>query len=295
MQAAVSFFSEGLRLAADLYRPGELVRGERRAGVILCNGFNGTKDALVPPVAVGLAGAGYVCLTFDYRWCGLSEGEPRWQVLHDQRLKDIQNAVTYMQTLPEVDPDRIGLYGNAMGGGYATYLAATEPRVKCMVSNVGVTCGSRWMRGLRRGSEWADLLREVQEDRMRRVQTGKSKYISVWQAMPVRQSDRDPMEKSQEDYPAGGRQVTMQCLESTLAFDADALAHRIKVPAMWIACPNDTFTPPEESISSYERAVGPKRLLMLGNTHSDIYVDPAAQEHLREVTQWFRAHLPPRL
>ena len=34
----ISFFSEGVRLAGDLFLPDGLQRGEMRAGIVLCQG-----------------------------------------------------------------------------------------------------------------------------------------------------------------------------------------------------------------------------------------------------------------
>ena len=36
MRKPVSFFSQGVKLAGDLYLPDDLARGEKRAGIVLC-------------------------------------------------------------------------------------------------------------------------------------------------------------------------------------------------------------------------------------------------------------------
>ena len=35
----ISFFSEGVRLAGDLFVPADLKAGEARAGIVLCHGY----------------------------------------------------------------------------------------------------------------------------------------------------------------------------------------------------------------------------------------------------------------
>ena len=71
---SISFFSEGIRLAGDLFLPGDLERGETRAGIVLCHGYTGVRNLYLPDIARVLAEAGYAVLTFDYKGWGDSEG-----------------------------------------------------------------------------------------------------------------------------------------------------------------------------------------------------------------------------
>jgi dienelactone hydrolase len=40
-------------------------------------------------------------------------------------------AITYLSTIPEVDPDRIGIGGSSYGGFFSTLIAGADPRLKC--------------------------------------------------------------------------------------------------------------------------------------------------------------------
>jgi hypothetical protein len=48
MPKPVTFFSEGVRLAGDLYLPADLARGEKRAGIMLCHGYTGVRNIYLP-------------------------------------------------------------------------------------------------------------------------------------------------------------------------------------------------------------------------------------------------------
>jgi dienelactone hydrolase len=48
-------------------------------------------------------------------------------------------AVDVLQSLPEVDPERIGCIGHSLGGHNAIFSAAFEPRIKVIVSSCGFT------------------------------------------------------------------------------------------------------------------------------------------------------------
>jgi len=48
MHKPVTFFSEGVRLAGDLYLPDDLASGEKRAGIVLCHGYTGVRNIYLP-------------------------------------------------------------------------------------------------------------------------------------------------------------------------------------------------------------------------------------------------------
>jgi uncharacterized protein len=56
---------------------------------------------------------------------------------------------------PEVDVARLGIYSASYGGATVVFVAAIDPRVKCVVSVVGIGNGARWMRSVRRPSSVA--------------------------------------------------------------------------------------------------------------------------------------------
>ena len=60
-------------------------------------------------------------MTFDYRSFGLSAGEPRQVVSVRRQLADIRAAIAYLRSRPEVDPDRVALWGSSLGGGHVDH------------------------------------------------------------------------------------------------------------------------------------------------------------------------------
>lgn len=60
-------------------------------------------------------------------------------------------AVTFLQSRPEVDPDRIGMCGNSWGGFYSTLMAGVDPRLKACAASFGtgsLQLGCAWFRGV---------------------------------------------------------------------------------------------------------------------------------------------------
>ncbi|MBI1373797.1 MAG: prolyl oligopeptidase family serine peptidase [Phycisphaera sp.] len=50
-----------------------------------------------------------------------------------------RRGLTFLEQRPEVDPDRLGVYGHSMGGNLTVYIAGTDRRVKVAAPSVGGT------------------------------------------------------------------------------------------------------------------------------------------------------------
>jgi pimeloyl-ACP methyl ester carboxylesterase len=91
-------------------------------------------------------GAGYACLVFDYRHLGDSDGEPRQLVDIKKQLTDWASAVAYARSRPEIDPDRVVLWGSSFGGGHVLVEAAGDPRVAGVIAQCPFTDGPASLR-----------------------------------------------------------------------------------------------------------------------------------------------------
>ncbi len=158
MKEAITIWSEGTRLAADLFVPDDVAEGETRAAILLCHGWGGPKSHLSETYAPYFCKAGFVCLTFDYR--GWFESDARLITMDRQpelddegfmtvrakpvrevvdpldQNRDIHNVLDYLMETPGVNADKIGLWGSSFGGGHVIYVAGTDPRIKAVVSQV---------------------------------------------------------------------------------------------------------------------------------------------------------------
>lgn len=154
----VELWSEGTRVAAELFTPA----GDAPAGgwpaILLCHGWGGLKSHLAR-YAEKFAGAGYLCMTFDYRGWGESDGRiiaprdaPRLLEAGERELKvivlrevvdpvdlttDVRNCLTYLWSEPGVDRGRIGIWGTSYGGGHAVFTAGNDDRISAVVAQIG--------------------------------------------------------------------------------------------------------------------------------------------------------------
>ncbi|MGH6993382.1 MAG: alpha/beta hydrolase [Caulobacteraceae bacterium] len=154
---AVVVWSEGSRLAAEIVKPRH--QTEPSPAILLCHGWGGLKEHLAERYALPFARAGYVCLVFDYRGWGESDGRlisvPETPMLTEggeqtirarvirelvdplDQAADVRACLAFLSTEPGVDPERIGLWGTSYGGGHVVVVAGSDERVKAVVAQIG--------------------------------------------------------------------------------------------------------------------------------------------------------------
>ncbi|HJS84448.1 MAG TPA: alpha/beta hydrolase [Acetobacteraceae bacterium] len=291
----ISFFSEGVRLAGDLFTPEDLAPGEARAGIVLCHGYTGVRSLYLPDNARVLTEAGYVVLTFDYKGWGDSNG-PRARLAPYSRVADAQAALTTLAAQPTVDRERLGLYGTSYGGSTVVWVAAIDPRVKCVVSVVGVGNGRRWMRSVRRPDEYHDLLERSAADRARRAATGQSEFVERAEILLADRQSAELAAAARRGNPGAVNEIPLEFIDDTLGFNPEWVVDKIAPrPVLFITTSDDRLVPPEESEAMYRHAGEPKKLVVLqGWGHYEVYTGECFRQVMDATLAWYGDHLPAR-
>jgi len=153
-RATINSFPEGLRLyyeqveftsedgtllrgwfipslnADEIAEEGEKALRRRRPGVVLCHGL-GSNRAQLLPLAGYLNRNGFEVLLFDFRNSGQSEGDQLSYGLYER--DDVVAAVHHLADRPSVDPGRIAVIGQDVGGVAALGAAALDHSVRAVV------------------------------------------------------------------------------------------------------------------------------------------------------------------
>ena len=88
----------------------------------------------VPEVASQFQSQGMTALIYDPRSLGESDGLPRNQVDPMMQVSDYSDALTFMRTLPIVDPESIVFWGQSFSGCIALCAASLDKRAKMCIS-----------------------------------------------------------------------------------------------------------------------------------------------------------------
>jgi dienelactone hydrolase len=289
----VAFYSEGNKLNGDIYLPDD-DKGKPWPGIVQGPGFLGLRDAKHYALMFEkLCAAGYACLCFDYRGWGDSEGKQRQWVMPMWQVEDIRNAISYMQTRANVDPNRIATYGSGgTGGGNAVYVAAIDERVKCAVCYLGISNGRDWLHCMRREYEWVDYLKRIDEDRKKRALTGQGEIVSAREEIMVATPERKTTTIKKEVADKIPDQMPLQCAEAIIEYSPEDVVHKIAPRGvLFVAVENDAVTPESQSVTLYEKAGEPKKLVIFRQTtHYGIYND-YFNEVAANVVDWYNRHL----
>lgn len=140
---------------------------------IMAGGRCYTKEIVMPYYAQYFHEMGIGTLLFDYRRFGESEGEPRQHIDPWAQIEDYKNAINFALTLPECDPERLGIWGISYSGGHVLVTAATDRRAKWAISTIPVVDGFQTMRRCHGERRFVDLMAAIQADRDQRYETGK--------------------------------------------------------------------------------------------------------------------------
>ena len=284
----VNFYSDGFRLEADYYTPSP-DKTAQRAAIVLCHGFGGKRDDMLPIYAQKFAQAGYAVLAFDYRGFGTSEGE-RGRIIPQEHVEDIRCALTWLETQNDVDSDRLGVWGTSNGGAHIVYVAGIDTRVKCAVGQVGFADGRTLVLGHKTPEQRDALLAEFHQDRIQRIKSGKSNAVDVLELVGSTQS-RQFMAAGLDSTPTVSL-ITIQSGEATLDYrPVDVAADIAPRALMLIAAENDDLCPIDEYKQVYDRAGEPKRWVSYPIGHYEIYQSQWFEQSTAEAISWFNQHL----
>ncbi|WP_406503987.1 alpha/beta hydrolase [Streptomyces sp. NBC_00212] len=131
----VRFASGGTSCAAWHYP------GSNGGCVIMAGGTSVTKEPASDLFAARFNEAGFAVLAFDHRRFGESGGAPRQIVRIDEQIADWHAAIEFAAGLPDVDPDRISVWGFSLAGGHVFHVAADHPRLTGAIAQTPLVDG----------------------------------------------------------------------------------------------------------------------------------------------------------
>ncbi|MBI5103936.1 MAG: alpha/beta fold hydrolase [Solirubrobacterales bacterium] len=290
----VTFDSNGTRCAAWLRPAAGAAPGERRPCVILAHGFAGVREARLDAYAERFAAAGLHALVFDYRHFGASGGEPRQLLSIRRQHEDWHAAIAYARGLPDVDPERIALWGTSFSGGHVAVVAAKDPRVAAVISQGPFFDGVATLRfrGLRNVARLtAAGLRDAVAALRRRPPVYVPAVGPPGTTAAMTSPDAEPGYRALfDDDRAFDNRVAGRVLLAVGGYRPIARAAKVAAPWLFCICDRDAVTPPGPALAAAARAPrGEVRRYDCG--HFDIYVPPVFEQAVADQVEFLRRHV----
>lgn len=292
--ASFPFFSNGLRLDADLHLPDFDAPDGGHPVVIPASGYQGLKVIHPERFARALTRRGYAVLAFDYRGFGWSEGE-RGRLVPQEWVEDVRAAVDAVSGHDGLDTDRIALLGWGLGGGVVVAEAATDDRVKAVATLNGIASGSRSTRKMHDAESWQRLSDRLRYDRAWRASRGRSEITSPWDIVRLDLDERTDGYVDEHLYraPGFGSGVTLESADYLLRFEPVDVVHRLAGrPLLIVHGAENQLHKVEEAHDLFCHAADPKELEVLpglGHTEWMFDDDPTFGRVIDRVDTFFRS------
>lgn len=262
-EEAASFYSgSGAKLAATIYHPSTEDRGP---GIVICHGFGARKDERARDIARLLVTKGYRVLTWDYRGFGESEG-PRGRVDPFEQIDDGISAAEFLASRSDVDPSKIGLFGNSLGGGVVAGIISRCDWLGCAIATAPSFGGSRRMSGY--PEQKSRLLMRAREAIAIRASGGSMPMVDRVELM-------NPDPEYARQYIGDPHPVALESFyHISCGFEPIDWAPKIKRPFLIVTGSGDKTTPLEDSESFYDALTCEKHFHVFpGGTHGTIYTE----------------------
>ncbi len=261
--------------------------------IIMTNGFTALIEHHLASFAEIFAQAGFCVLIYDHRNCGMSTGEPRYEINPEIQIKDYSQAITYAQSLPSVKSNAIGIWGTSYSGGHVLVVAANDERVKSVVTQVPFIKGHHDYLKKQYPDKWLSILKSYERDNLNRT-AGKAPQkipvVSLDKKITAVMTDERAYDffTSVKNWP---NEVTLQSVAmSGDYYPINSIEHIKQIPILFIVSQQDNINPKKFALEAYEKVSEHKKLIILKGDHFSVYLEEfsfAAQS----ACDWYRETL----
>lgn len=238
--------------------------------IIMTHGFSALKEHGLAPFAEVFTEAGFCVLIYDHRNTGESSGEPRNEINPQLQIQDYSHAISYVQSLPVVDRNAIGIWGTSYSGGHVLVVGATDKRVKSVVAQVPFIHGHHDYLRHHYPTEWINIEKSYQNDRIARAAGKTPQMVTVVAQDPHGKT----IMKGKRAYDlltsvqSWANQVTLQSVAMSGDYTpGNYVAKMSPTPVLFIIADQDNVNSTKLALKAYEQTLEPKKLIMISGDH----------------------------
>ncbi len=122
---------KGVKIVGNIYIPDDYKEGEKRPGLVVSPPATSVKEQAAHYYAEKMRQKGYICLAFDPRGIGETKGL-EGDCSPYTIANDVSSGVSFLQSLPQVDADRLGNLGLCAPTVSSTYETIYDSRIKAL-------------------------------------------------------------------------------------------------------------------------------------------------------------------
>ncbi len=263
--------------------------------VLLIHGGGATHSMMLAQYESWFSAAGFAVLAFDFRHLGESGGLPRQLFSLRRYFEDIEAALAFIATRPELDAKRVALWGTSMGASHVVTMAARRPDIAAAVIQCPILQGRAPM--LRSGL-WhmlrftgpiiSDTVRALFGFNRRYVKLvgrpGELAFVNLpgayegWHSVVPQGAHFD------NRIPAGGS--TLQ----VLFYNAAASARNVRCPLLVCVCDNEELMDPAIAVKAATDA--PRGIAKhYAADHFSVYHPPMVERLVADQIEFLTMHL----
>ncbi|HAV1840601.1 UilS family quorum-quenching N-acyl-homoserine lactonase [Enterobacter hormaechei] len=264
---------------------------EKAPVVILCHGFCGIQDILLPRYAEAFAEAGFAAITFDYRGFGESGGE-RGRLRPSMQIDDICTVIDWAEKHPTIQGERIALWGTSLGACHVFAAAVERPQIKCVISQMGFADGEIIVTGRMDYAEKAGFIATLKKMAEKRERLGKEMFVPVTKVLGDEES-KAFFESNKVRYPSMDIRIPFLTVYETLRYKPYQSAEKVSCPTLVVVAGKDTVNEPQQGVALYKSVRSQnKRLYIEENAkHYDMYEGQNFHNVIKQQLDWLKGHL----
>jgi len=284
-----SIVSQNDKLAIRIYRA-DSAAADIAPVILLCHGFFGIQDLLLPDFAQQFAEAGYTAVTFDYRGFGDSEGEAG-RIVPDQQISDIIAVLAWCKNRADMDARRIALWGTSLGGCHVFDVAARYPEVKCVISQMAFADGEQLVTGDMALDEKKRFLNTMARMERKKRENNKELFVPIIKVMTDEES-RHFFEKNKKNHPSLDIKVPYMTVWEAINYQPALAAAKITQPTLIIFAENDKVVALEYGLALYQAIASEKFCHIQPQArHYDIFTGKHFAQVVERQLHWLREYL----